>query len=85
MRITGLKSTSRQRTAELRAELLPLAENCPVEACLNPEDCPLHMVRTMNAKQRLKWFNGLSEDGLSYLATYCHVCLNTRLAQNSAE
>jgi hypothetical protein len=64
---------------ELRADLLPLAEFCPVDES-NSEDCPLHSVRKMKAQQRLQWFNALDEDELVYLATYHHICLNTKTA-----
>lgn len=64
---------------ELREALLPLAKDCPLEHC-NPQDCPLYLVRKMKPRQRWQWFEALSEEGLTYLAAYHHVCLNTKLA-----
>lgn len=67
---------------ELRDELLPLAEGCPVTES-NPADCPLHLVRKLNPSQRYQWFDALGEHGLTYLASYHQVCLTKKLALNS--
>ncbi len=71
------------RTDELRATLLTLSVACPVDEC-NPEDCPLFALRQMRPKEREQWFNALAEEDLVYLATYHHVCLNTKLQSSLA-
>jgi len=81
---TTASLTSAQRKSELRANVLALAEACPVENC-NPTDCPLYQLRQKKYTARLAWFNALSEDDLAYLAAYHDVCLNLKLAQKVAE
>jgi len=66
------------RIAALRDNLLVLTKACPVDHP-NPSDCPLFAVRRMKPKARLRWFHALTEADLSYLATYHHVCLTTKL------
>jgi len=66
------------RGDELRANLLDLAEDCPMDHC-NPDDCPLFAVRLLNRAERRRWIETLEEDDLAYLATYHHVCLSTKL------
>jgi len=72
-----------QHRNALQADLLGLSEACPYDHC-NPKDCPLFLVRRMPPRDRLRWFNGLGEADLIYLAAYHHVCLNTRLDFRSA-
>lgn len=69
---------SRQPRNELRAEFLALSEACPFDHC-NPHDCPLFLVRKLKPRDRLRWFDGLGEADLTYLAAYHHVCLATKL------
>jgi len=76
--ITGNEAREQQKGL-LLAGLIHLVKDCPVDGC-NPKDCPLHKVRKMKMPMRLKWFKALSEDDLIYLATYHHVCINTKLA-----
>lgn len=64
---------------KLRANLRSLVEFCPVDKS-NPKDCPLYLLRQMEHPQRLEWFDALSKDDLVYLATYHHICLNTKTA-----
>ena len=81
---TTASFTSAQRKSELRANVLALAEACPVENC-NPTDCPLYQLRQKPYTARLAWFNALSEDDLAYLAAYHDVCLSLKLAQKVAK
>jgi hypothetical protein len=64
---------------KLRANLRSLVEFCPVDES-NPKDCPLYLIRQMKHSQRLELFDALNEDDLVYLATYHHICLNTKTA-----
>jgi uncharacterized protein with von Willebrand factor type A (vWA) domain len=64
---------------KLRANLRSLVEFCSVDKS-NPKDCPLYLLRQMERPQRLAWINALPEDDLVYLATYHHICLNTKTA-----
>ena len=73
------RKTSRSRKDELMASIISLAKRCPVDEC-NPEDCLLFSVREMRLSARLKWFNGLTKDDLSFITAYHHVCLNVKLA-----
>jgi len=63
---------------ELRASLISLAKFCPVDEC-NPEDCPLFQVRKMKLAERLKWFDGLAQDDLTFIAVYHHICMSVKL------
>ena len=74
-----MKTCTQLVKEELRDDLFPLAESCPVEES-NPDDCPLYFVRQMKPMQRLQWFNGLGEHGLAYLAAYHQTCLRAKLA-----
>ena len=67
-----------EQKEELRANLLELTEACPFHHA-NPEDCPLFLLRKMKLRERLKWFNALTENDLVYLATYHRVCFTTKL------
>ena len=60
--------------AKLRAEILEIAQNCPVDAC-NAEDCPLFQVRQLPPDQRGQWIDSLTQADLEYLTAYHHVCL----------
>lgn len=71
-----VNSKSNQLEADLRMQLLDLAETCPLHQG-NPEDCPLFPLRKMLPEQRLRWFDALAEDDLIYLAAYHHVCFAT--------
>jgi hypothetical protein len=64
---------------KLRANIRCLVEFCPVDKS-NPKDCPLYLLRQMEHPRRLELFNALNEDDLVYLATYHHICLNTKPA-----
>jgi hypothetical protein len=80
---TAAKAHSRQsRNDELRAGILSLAEQCPVDEC-HPEHCPLFSVRKLELPARLEWLNALDEDDLGYIAAYHHVCLKIKLAGHS--
>jgi len=69
---------------ELRACLSGLAEFCSVDRC-NPVECPLFALRTLEPADRLRWFNALSEDDLSYLAAYHHVCMSVKLRSHAVD
>lgn len=74
-----MQTTSQLQKDELRVNLISLTEACPLDKC-DAEDCPLYALRKMKPRQRLQWFNALTEDDLIYLATYHHICLTTKLA-----
>ena len=69
---------------ELRDIVLSLTEACPLAEC-KPKDSPLYLLRKMKRQQRIKWFNALDEDDLTYLVMYHHVCLSIRAAFNLDE
>ena len=71
--IACFMALSQQARAELLDSILHVAVNCPV-AQSEPIDCPLHEVREMELRERLKWLNRLPDDDLSYLAAYHCVC-----------
>ena len=75
---------SDEHVRELRASLLELSEVCPFDQC-NPPDCPLYLLRKLKRDQRLAWFNALSAEDLSYLATYHHICLGIKLNGQSVD
>ena len=62
----------------LREAVLGLVKECPVKN-RNPDDCILHAVRQMSAKDRLCWLNALSADELAFLAAYHQVCMETKM------
>ena len=70
--------------SKLTANLLELFQACPLDHC-NPEDCPLFELRGLRPRQRLAWLNALSEEDLSYLASYHYICLATRTAGTSGK
>jgi len=63
---------------QLLLNLSELSKACPFHHA-NPEDCPLFPLRKMKSAKRLAWLRALSEEELSYLATYHHVCLRIKL------
>ena len=67
---------------ELRASLRSLVKSCPAGES-NPKDCPLYLLRQVENPRRWGLFNALNEDDLVYLATYHHICLNTKTALKS--
>ena len=71
-------SMPHEQMNELRANLLELTEACPFHDA-NPEDCPLFLLRKMKPRNRLQWFNALTENDLVYLATYHRVCFATKV------
>jgi hypothetical protein len=72
-----MKSTKQLLANKLCEELKPLSQACPLPPC-NP-DCPMHQLRNMLAKPRLRWLATLSEEDLKFLAAYHHVCAKTTL------
>ena len=79
-----MNARSEAQCEELRANLIALTSNCPVDHC-NPADCPLFELRRMGLQERVKWFNALGEDDLMYLATYHHVCLHLKFNLEQVE
>ncbi len=77
-----MKTGTHTDKSKIRATLLPLAENCPVDKA-NPEDCPLHSLRKLPPAQRLEWIAALKEEDLTYLASYCHVCMNLKMGERA--
>jgi hypothetical protein len=70
--------------AELRADLLNLAVDCPFDHC-NPADCPLFELRQLSPRLRRQWIQALTEADLVYLATYHHICLTTKMEATAAK
>jgi len=65
------------RKARLLEYLSSAIEQCPVLKC-NPEDCPIHEMRTMPPKLQKKWLKAVGEDFLTGIASYHKVCVKTR-------
>lgn len=78
-----MRSVSRLSIAELRASLLEVVDICPAERC-NPCDCPLFGLRKLPREERLQWIDALSEDDLTYLAAYHHVCMSAKTPSPAA-
>ena len=79
-----MKVGFRQQKDELFANLSELSKACPFHQA-NPEDCPLFPLRKMKPAKRLSWLRALSEEDLSYLATYHHVCLRIKMDSQQAD
>lgn len=77
---TAIKSKSVRKEDQLLTNLAELSKACPVHES-NPEDCPLYPLRKLKPAERLRWLRALSEEDLSYLAAYHHVCLKFQLRQ----
>jgi hypothetical protein len=70
-----MKSTKRLLANELCEKIKPRSQACPSPPC-NP-DCPVHQLRSMLAKPRLRWLATLSEEDLKFLAAHHHICAKT--------
>jgi hypothetical protein len=57
----------------LRAKLLILSEACPLDQS-NPSTCPFHEIKNWRLKERMAWFDKLSEDAILNINTYCRLC-----------
>ncbi|MFO1476403.1 MAG: hypothetical protein U1F98_07105 [Verrucomicrobiota bacterium] len=79
MQTAASRTSGREATEALRKSLLFLVDNCPVEKC-NPDDCPLHSLRLLKRADRIRWFEALSGDDLSFLAAYHYVCRDLKAA-----
>ena len=64
--------------AKLLDSIRQLAKGCPVDQS-NPADCPLFAIRQLNRTQRMKLFHTLTDDDLSYLASYHCICMEIKL------
>lgn len=71
--LPGLRGQKRRLLARLRE----LASVCPFDQC-NPNDCPLHGLRKLQTRQRLRWLSALPEEDLVYLASYHYTCLASK-------
>ena len=61
----------------LRAKLCILSERC-LSNQANPYTCPLHEIRNWSLKERMGWVDGLSEEAILNIYTYCRLCLEVR-------
>lgn len=76
--MANVNSARVERKKALRDNLVELSEVCPFHHN-NPEDCPVFELRKMEMAKRLQWLDALNEDDLVFLATYHHICLNSKL------
>jgi len=68
--------TSSQRSY-LRAKFSILSEDCPFDRG-NPSVCPFHEIRNWSLKERMAWFDELSEEAILNIYTYCRLCLEVK-------
>lgn len=68
--------TSTQRTI-FRTEFSILSEACPFDRD-NPRDCPFHEIREESLKEKMAWFEELSEEAILNIHAYCQLCLEVR-------
>ena len=68
--------TSSQRSYQL-ADFSILSETCLFDQG-NPSTCPMHEIRERSLKERLAWFDRLSEEARVNIHTYCQLCLESR-------
>ena len=61
----------------LRAEFSILSEACSLDQG-NPRDCPFHEIRERSQKERMAWFDGLSEEAILNIHTYCQLCFEVK-------
>jgi len=61
----------------LRAELSILSEVCPLDQG-NQSACPLHEIRNWNLKEKMGWFEELSDEAILNIHTYCQPCLEIK-------
>jgi len=66
-------SFSSSQKSYLRTEFSILSEACPLDQ-VNPSTCPLHEIRERYPKERMAWFDELSEEALLNIHTYCQLC-----------
>jgi len=78
-----MKTSLKQQRDELLVTLSELSKSCPFHQS-NPEDCPLFPLRKIKSAKRLHWLKALSEEDLSYLATYHHICLRIKVESRGA-
>ena len=64
--------TSFQRSC-LRAEFSILSEDC-LSKQANPYTCPFHEIREKSLKERMAWFDELSDEAILNMHTYCQLC-----------
>jgi hypothetical protein len=57
----------------LLAEFSILSEACPLDQS-NPSTCPFHEIRNWSLKERMAWFDELSEEAIVNIHTYCRLC-----------
>jgi len=61
----------------LRAKFSVLSEICPLDRA-NPSNCPIHKVKKSSLEDRLVWLDGLSDDAVLNIYTYCRLCLEVK-------
>jgi hypothetical protein len=75
---------SQQQRAELLDSILQVAMGCPVDQT-NPADCPLFLIRKMDLPRRIQWLSNLTDEDLTYLASYHCLCLKIKLESRLPE
>ena len=71
------KSIAGGQRSYLRAKLSILPEVCPRDE-ENPRDCPLDAARKADIEKRMAWFDGLNEEAILNIYTYCRLCLESK-------
>jgi len=56
----------------LRAKLVILSENCLLNSA-NPPACPFHEFGDRGQKERMAWFDGLSDEAVLNIYTFCQL------------
>jgi hypothetical protein len=64
--------TSTQKAC-LRTEFSILSEACSLDQG-DPSTCPLHEIRARSLKERMAWFDELSELAILNIHTHCQLC-----------
>ena len=68
--------TSSQRSF-LRARFLILSEDCFRDQG-NPSTCPFLEILGKSQKEKTAWFDGLNEEAILNIHTYCQLCWNKK-------
>ena len=63
-----------------RARFAILSEGCPFDDD-NPATCPMHEIRERSLKERMVWFDELSEKAFLAIDTHCRLCLKRHIMQ----
>ena len=70
-------SVAGPETSYLRGKFLILCEACPLDPT-NTRACPFHDIRKGALRERMAWFDGLSEEAILSIQTYCRLCMEAK-------